>query len=132
MHTLKLSLKADPHSLTKSDLYSDITHILSIIDSTLPHQSTSNNNTGFWGEFQSQINEMLSSTVLGLLYGFVEGNLKRLITRDVRDEYLREVDSEVRARKAIQQEIIVKGKCRSLYKFMQRYKGRGVRSFPRE
>jgi len=53
---------------------------------------------------------MLSSSVMGLLYGFVEGSLKRLLIREVREEYLREVPSEIKAKNAIQQEIIVKGK----------------------
>jgi hypothetical protein len=36
-------------------------------------------------EFQSAINEMLSSTVLGLLFGFLEGAMmKGLITKEVR------------------------------------------------
>ena len=47
---------------------------------------------------------------MGLLYGFVEGSLKRLVIQEVREEFKREVASEIKAKNAIQQEIIVKGK----------------------
>lgn len=94
---------ADSHSLTQSDLETGITHILSIIDSTFSQQQQPSGivSNHLLGDFQSQINEMLSSSVMGLLYGFVEGNMKSLLTREVREEFQREMPSEIKAKNAI-------------------------------
>jgi hypothetical protein len=41
---------------------------------------------------------MLSQTVMGLLFGFVEANLKNLIKHEVREEINKKVDNEERAK----------------------------------
>ena len=40
---------------------------------------------------------MLSQTIMGLLFGFVESNLKKLITHEVREEIVKKVEAEERA-----------------------------------